>query len=374
VTGATDRANRSGGGDSLARVTARQTARNALVILAILAALYVLWLVRDVVLLAVLAVFVAVALSAPVAFVARVTPLPRAACILVVYVALVGALALVGAIVVPPLVDQVEQFARHVPTYVHRLEDSQTIRHWDRRYGLVSKLEAQAGHLPTLLSGAASELESVTVGAFERVAELIIIMAVAFLLLLDGPRLMRLVYGRLDPARESRARRLAEQGAGAIGGYVAGAFAVAALAGLVSFVAMEVLGIPFAIPLAVQMAFFALIPLVGSSIGALVIAIVAIFEGPGTAIAFVAFFVVYQQVETHVLGPFVYRRTVAMRPVLVILSVLVGTSLLGILGALLAIPAAATIQIGLQEWWRMRHPPPAVEAPSGAAAPEGISR
>jgi len=301
-----------------------------------------------------------------------VTRLPRAASILLVYVALIGVIALVGTIVVPPLVDQITDLVRKVPSYVHRLEDSQTIRDWDAQYGLLDKLETQAGKLPSILKDAAGELESITVGAIERLVELIAVLAIAFLLLLDAPRLANLVYVRIGPAREARARRLIAQASGAITGYVAGAFAVATLAGIVAFVAMTLLGIPFAIPLAVQMAFFALIPLVGSAIGAFFITLVALFEGPGTAIAFVAFFVVYQQLETHVLGPFVYRRTVAMRPVLVIVSVLVGAALLGILGALLAIPAAATIQIVLQEWWRARHPEPdplAADGPSDAAEP-----
>lgn len=353
-------------------MTASQTARNVLVTLLILAAVYVLWLIRDVVLLLVLAIFVAVALSAPTTFVQRVTRLPRAASILLVYVALIGVIALVGTIVVPPLVDQITDLVRKIPSYVHRLEDSQTIRDWDAQYGLLDKLETQAGKLPSILKDAAGELESITVGAIERLVELIAVLAIAFLLLLDAPRLTNLVYVRIGPAREARARRLISQASGAITGYVAGAFAVATLAGIVAFVAMTILGIPFAIPLAVQMAFFALIPLVGSAIGAFFITLVALFEGPGTAIAFVAFFVVYQQLETHVLGPFVYRRTVAMRPVLVIVSVLVGAALLGILGALLAIPAAATIQIVLQEWWRARHPEPdplAADGPSDAAEP-----
>jgi predicted PurR-regulated permease PerM len=344
-------------------VTATQTARNVLAAVAVVAGLYVLWVVRDVVLLAGLALFVAVALSGPVGFVERRVRLPRAAAILVVYVALLAALAAIGLVVVPPLVDQVEQLARHVPTYVRELQDSDTVRQWDEQYGIVSKLESQADRLPSLLTGAASELETVTVGAFERIAELIAILAVAFLLLLDAPRTLGWLYRRVTPAREDQARRLAAQAAQAIGGYCAGVFAVASLAGLVAFAAMELLGIPFAVPLAVQMAFFALMPLVGSAVGALVIAVVAAFEGPGTAIAWLAFFAVYQQVETHVLGPFVYRRTVAMRPVLVILSVLAGVSLLGILGALLAIPAAATIQIAVQEWWRVRHPEPLAEDP-----------
>jgi predicted PurR-regulated permease PerM len=348
-------------------VSASQTARTVLVTTAIVALLYVAYLVRDVILLGLLAVFVAAALSAPVGAVQRLTHAPRALAILLVYLMLLGLLALLGLVIVPPLVDEVEQFAHHVPAYVRDLENNATLAKWDREYGLLNHLEGQAGKLPSLLSDAADDLETVTVGVFERLVELIAILAIAFLLLLDAPRLFSFFYGSLPPEREAVARRLVTQSSSAIGGYVAGAFAVAGLAGLAAFVAMEVLGIPFAIPLAVQMAFFALIPLVGSAIGAIVIGLVAAFEGPATVLAFVAYFVVYQQLETHVLGPFVYRRTVAMRPVLVILSVFAGASLLGILGALLAIPAAATIQIVIGEWWRTTHPPPApseaVQAP-----------
>lgn len=340
-------------------MSAQQTARNVLVAVAVIAALYVLWLLRDVVLLVALALFVAVALSAPVGALQRRLRLPRAAAIAIAYALLLGFIVLVGAIVVPPLAEQVASLTRQVPRWVQEIEASDAFRRWDEQYHLVDELQQQAGKLPDLLSGAMTELETVTVGAFERAAETIAVLAIAFLLLLDAPRTTSWLYARLSPAREERARRLATQAAGAIGGYCAGVFSVAALAGVVSFLAMEVLGIPFSVPLAVQMAFFALLPLVGSAIGATVIAIVAAFEGPGAVIAWLAFFVVYQQLETHVLSPAVYRRTVDLRPVLVIVSVLAGASLLGVLGALLAIPAAATIQIAVQEWWRMRHPDPA---------------
>jgi predicted PurR-regulated permease PerM len=351
--------------------TPKQTARTVLTVALVVGLLYVLWLLRDVVLLAVLAVFVAAALSGPVALVQRLTNVPRALAILIVYLLAIGLVVVIGLIVIPPLVDEIEQFVRHVPRYIDEIKNDSVLQRWDEKYGIVAKLEGEANKLPSLLSGAASELESVTIGAAESLAKTIAVLAIAFLLLLDSPRLFELVYSRMAPDRAAQARRLTGQAAGAIGGYVAGAFAVAALAGLAAFVAMEILGIPFAVPLAVVMAFFALIPLVGSAIGAVIIAIVALFEGPGTAIAFVVYFVVYQQIETHVLGPFVYKRTVQMRPIIVILSVFAGASLLGILGALLAIPAAATIQIGLMEWWRVTHPnraqdpglPPAPPAP-----------
>src|SRR3954452_8631321 len=131
---------------------------------------------------------------------------------------------------------------------------------------------------------------------------------------------------------------------------------------------MEIVGIPFAVPLAVLVAFFDLIPLVGSLIAGLVVAVVAAIAGfPGKLIAWVIFLVVYQQVENNVIQPVVYRRTVAIHPLIVIVAVLIGGSLLGVLGALLSIPVAATVQIVVKEWWEYRRGrvvPVAADAPA----------
>lgn len=341
-------------------MTSSQFARNVLTAAAIAGMLYVAYLLRDIVLLAVLAGFVAVALSAPVTALQLRLRLPRALAILLVYVGLLGLLVVIGLLIVPPFVTEFEHLLRALPRYVRELEDSELIARWDRQYDLVDKLQQQVNHLPSLLGDALFELETVTVGVVERIVELIAVLAVAFLLLLDAPRLMDFVYRQLlPPERREQGRRIAQQSAAAIGGYVGGVFAVAALAGLVAFVVMTILGIPYAVPLATQMALFAIIPLVGSPIGAVLIAFVAAFSGIETVVIWIVFWIFYQQAETHVIGPFVYRRAVDMRPVFVILAVLAGATLLGVLGALLAIPAAATIQILLREWWKVRRGPTA---------------
>jgi predicted PurR-regulated permease PerM len=127
------------------------------------------------------------------------------------------------------------------------------------------------------------------------------------------------------------------------------------IAGTLSYIVMRILGIPFAIPLAVLVALFDLIPLVGSTIAGAIVAIVAAIVGfPGVFIAWLIFLVVYQQFENNVIQPVVYKRTVRIHPLIVIVAVLIGGSLLGILGALLAIPIAASIQIAVKEVWQMR--------------------
>jgi predicted PurR-regulated permease PerM len=349
-------------------MTVNQTARTVLTVAGIAGLIYVCWLLRDVLLLAILAVFLAVALSAPVNFLQGRLRMPRAAAILVVYLLLAGALVLIGLLILPPLIREFTAFLHAVPGYVRQLQDSGLIERWDDEYGVVAQVESQAKHLPSIVGGALSELETVTVTAIERIVELIAILAIAFLLLLDAPRLLGFIYREVAPD-EAAARRIARETSSAVGGYVAGVFAVAALAGVVSFLVMTVLGIPYAVPLAVQMAFFAILPLVGSTIGAFFIAVVAAFEGPEIVLIWVVFWILYQQTETHVLGPLVYRKAVDMSPALVILSVMAGATLLGVLGALLAIPAAATIQILIREWWRSRKP---VEPAPATAAPEPL--
>ena len=188
----------------------------------------------------------------------------------------------------------------------------------------------------------------------------------AFFILLDGPRWIDALFRRLPAEHEERARGVADEMARVVGGYVVGSVAIAAAAGLFSFAMMKLLGLPFAVPLAVLMALTALIPLIGSAIGATPIALVAGLDSfPGALIVWVLAFVIYQQIESHVLGPYVYKRTLKLHPLLAIVGVLAGASLLGILGALLAIPIAAMIQILIREYSRRRRRVPSPSPRSG---------
>jgi predicted PurR-regulated permease PerM len=197
-----------------------------------------------------------------------------------------------------------------------------------------------------------------------------------FFLLLDGRRILTFAFREIGPDRGARLERIGEDVYKAVGGYVAGNLLISVIAGVLSYFMMLILGIPFAVPLAVLVAFFDLIPLVGSTIAGAIIGVVAAIVGfPGKLIAWVIFLIVYQQVENNVIQPVVYRRTVAIHPLIVIVAVLIGGSLLGVLGALLAIPIAATLQILVKEWWQFRRarllpdnvPPPPLQPEGGAA-------
>lgn len=347
-------------------MTARAVAKAVLTTLAIVAALYVLYRLRDVAILVGLSVFAAVALAPGVALVQR-RGVPRALSILLVYVALLGGAFGLALVLVPPIVEGVETAVRDVPTWIQDVRDSETLRDYDERYHLTDHIKEQSDKLPHALDNAAGELETVTVGLFRRLFELITVLVIAFFLLLDGPRWVDAVFRRLPLEHERRARAVADEMSRVVGGYVVGSFAIAAAAGLFSFLTMKLLGLPFAVPLAVLMAFTALIPLIGSAIGAGPIALVAGLESfPTALIVWVVAFVVYQQIESHVIGPYVYKRTLRLHPLLAIVAVLAGASLLGILGALLAIPIAAMVQILIREYVQLTPPRP---EPAPAAEP-----
>ena len=332
----------------------RTVVRVILVTIAVVAGLYFLYLIRSVLGLLFIALFLAVALGPVVERVNR-RGVPRSASILIVYLGLLVSVFGLGLLVVPPIVSGVNKFVGNVPHYVDDLRNSKTFRKYDDKYHITPQLRKQAAKLPSHLSDAASGLRSVTVGVFGAIIQLVTILVLAFFLLSDGKRMFGFFVRELGPVRAERAERMAEDVYRAVGGYVAGNILISVIAGVTSYIGMKLLGLPFAVPLAVLVAFLDLIPLVGSTIAGAIVAIVAAVVGfPTKLIIWVVFLIVYQQVENNVLQPVIYRRTVAIHPLIVIVAVLMGGTLLGVLGALIAIPVAATVQIVVKELWAIR--------------------
>lgn len=189
-----------------------------------------------------------------------------------------------------------------------------------------------------------------TVGAFTAVTKLITVLALGFFFLRDGPRLANRLYRIRGPDQEERFRRLGTDMYHSVSGYVAGNIAISVTAGLVAYTSLKLLGVGFAAPLAVLVGIFDLLPLVGATIAAVIVGIVTLFYSfPTDTIIWAIVVIVYQQVENNVLSPIVYRRTVQVPGMLVLISVLIGATLDGVIGALLAIPVAAAIQIVVRD-------------------------
>jgi predicted PurR-regulated permease PerM len=183
----------------------------------------------------------------------------------------------------------------------------------------------------------------------------------------------------VPPDRAARVRRVLDRSARAVGNYVAGALAQAALAAVLAYIVLTILGVPFAAPLALVIFFLDLIPMVGATIGAIIVGVVTLFgDFPTDTIVWVIWSIVYQQAENNFLQPQIQKRAVDINPFLVIVSVLFGGTLLGVLGALMAVPVAASIQIAIREYADARGirphevpppppPPPPAEPPPAPA-------
>jgi predicted PurR-regulated permease PerM len=255
---------------------------------------------------------------------------------------LVGGIVLLGAflwLVLPDIISEVRAFIKDAP---QQLQDDPFLSSLNERFGLAKRIQDLAPRVPSTVL---SLLGDFAVFVFNALT--VLILTIFFTV--NMPKLRAALARLVHPERREDYEEIVDEATLRVGGYVIGNLIVSAIAGIVSFVAFLIIGVPFAAALAFLVALLDLIPTVGALIAAAVAVLVALLGGIGDAIATGVFFLVYQQVENYLIQPRVMRRAVSMSPALVIVAILIGGSLLGVVGALLAIPIAAVIKIMIQE-------------------------
>jgi predicted PurR-regulated permease PerM len=305
------------------------------------------------------AVFLALALDPAVGFIQRAWPgsgkMPRVLAILLVYLAALAALVFLILQVFPPIVHDIEGLAHKLPRYVHDFENwannNQHFQDLNAKYHITAKLSQEASTLPSHLSSGASTLGSFTVSILEHLLAAITIIALTFFLLLDGRGMVERGTGRLSEPQRGRARRIANRVAEVVKAYVSVNLLLAIAAGFLTWGYLQAEGFHLAVPLAVLVAFLDLIPLLGLTIGGFaVFAVLMIDGGPGDAIVWLILFLIYQQAQDRVIQPLLYKGgALKVNPAVAIVAVIVGAELAGILGALLAIPTAASLGVVIDE-------------------------
>jgi predicted PurR-regulated permease PerM len=338
----------------LAAPSLRGVVRTILMVTACGITLYLVWRVRAVVRLVGISLFFALALVPMVDAIAGKIRAPRSAIILAVYLALIAGVALVGYVVVPSLVKEVHQLSHDAPRYAGELRHNATFRHYDNRYHISTKLVQDARRLPQLLGHLVGPLKDVTVQAFSLIAQMTTVLAITFLLVLHGRQYVNMGLS-LTGRRGAHYRQLMIDIKKAVADYTLGNIVISVLATLATWIVLSILGVPYALSLGFVVGFFDLIPLVGATLGAIFVALATLTVSfPTATIVWVVFIIVWQRFEDYVVQPLVYGKALQVNPIVTIVSVLAGASLLGILGALLAIPTAAAIQIVLRDWWAHR--------------------
>lgn len=316
--------------------------------------LYLAWRIRGVLTLIGISLFLALALLPIVDALDSRLPVPRSLLILFVYVMLTISVAVIGYVVVPSLVKEIEQIAHRAPRYAADLRNNSLFRHYDNRYHISRALIRDARRLPQLLGHLVGPLQDVTVQAFSFIGQLVTVLAITFLLVLHGRQYVNMGLS-LTGDRSERYRSMISDINEAVAQYVLGNITISILATVATWIVLSLLGVGYALALGFVVGFFDLIPLIGATLGAIVVAFATVgVDFPTATIVWVAFIVVWQRFEDYVVQPFVYGKALRVNAIVTIVSVLAGASLLGILGALLAIPTAAAAQIALRYWWDAR--------------------
>ena len=323
------------------------------------------------------AIFLALVLAPAVSLVQRISVRdrrpPRWLAIVAVFAGLFVAGGFLILHVVPPMVGEVEQVGSTGPRYVSDLEqwanDSEAFRELNEKYDLTAELNKQTAELPARLGDAANELKVVTVEVLRNAFAMITVLVLSFFLLLEGRGILSRMLAALGPQRASRGERIAARVYGVVRGYVTVNLQLAVAAGLFTWLVLELIGVELAVPLAIVVGFLDLVPLIGLTIGGLVVAVaVALHSFPDALLVWAVAFLIYQQIQDRVVQPMLYGRAVQISPLIAIVALLAGAQLLGILGALIAIPVAAAIGVVYSELRPATVESPAAPPPEPATA------
>ncbi len=267
---------------------------------------------------------------------------------LLVFVALA---ALITAFAVP-LAREGTKFAGKLPDLIDEARTGRgPIGHLLERTNAVQYVQDNQDKIKSFATGLTTPAAGVLAGVATGVAGTVTVFVLAYLMVLEGPKIVEGSLNVFAPTTAERIRRVGGDCAKSVTGYISGNLLISVICGLLTYVVLLVSGVPFAGLIALFVGIADLIPLVGATLGGAVAVLAGFVHSVPAGIAVLVFFVLYQQLENHLLQPLVFARTVKLNPLTVIIAILIGVELLGILGALLAIPVVSMIQVILRDVW-----------------------
>jgi predicted PurR-regulated permease PerM len=294
-----------------------------------------------------LALFLAVGLEPAVSWLLR-SRMPRAMAVSVVAVAIIGGIGGFLALAIPPMVAQIEAFSRQLPAYVAQIHDHSTaLGRLDARFHIEQRVTAavsgdSSSRLASGLLGAGRMVLSATAATFT-------VLILTVYLLIDLPRIRRLTYRLTPGARRPRVILIGDEISAKVGRYVMGNLLTSLIAGVGTFIWLFAFGVPYPVVLGIMVAILDLIPIVGSTIAGIIVSLIALTVSLPIAIATAVFYIAYRLLEDYLIVPRVMGHAVDIPATATVVAVLIGGTAFGLLGALLAIPAAAAIDILLRE-------------------------
>ncbi|HEX2294145.1 MAG TPA: AI-2E family transporter [Actinomycetota bacterium] len=327
------------------RLSAGAVFRNVFVVASALLLIYCVYLLRSLLMLVFIALFLAVGMD-PAIRRLQGWGMKRGQAVATILLGIVGFLAAFFAAVVPPLVEQVTEFATNLPEYVRDLaENNERVREYVSEQNIAERLQDATRDIPAQIGSSFGTVLGVAGSVLASIFNTITVLVLTIYFSLSFSRIREGSLRLIPQSKRERVQSILDPILTKIGGYIAGNVVISIVAGVVSFAFLAIAGVPFPVALALWVAIADLIPLVGATLGAVPAVIVAFFDSLPTGIATLAFFAVYQQLENYVVAPRVMTKAVDLSPAAVLVSALAGAGLLGVPGVLMAIPAAAAIKL-----------------------------
>jgi predicted PurR-regulated permease PerM len=351
--------------ERLVRFRARTILAILGIVLAVAMVLQVIWLARQVITWILVALFLALALNPAVNWLQERGIQRRGLAAATAYLATFAAIAGIGALFVPTVVDEANSFARELPNYVEDLSEGRgPLGRLEREYNIVDRVREQVSERGASgLLGLSGTAVSLTRSILTAIVAVVTIAFLTFFMLLEGPGWVQRFYDLIPERSRPRVERITNDVYRTIGGYVTGNLLISLIAGVASTIVLLIMDVPYAVALGLVVAILDLVPLAGATLAAIIVSTVAFLDSLPAGIVVLVFFIVYQQIENHLIQPVVYSRTVQLSPLAILIAVLIGAKLAGILGALAAIPVAGTIQVLLLAWLEIRRDREAEPAP-----------
>ncbi|MDX3005874.1 AI-2E family transporter [Kribbella solani] len=305
---------------------------------------------RSVLILLLVSIFIAVGLNPLVEWFMR-RGLKRGLSVGVVFLLMILAVVGVGFAIVPVVTDQIDSLIKNAPGYLDLLEKSKTLTNLNDKYHFIQKAQEYIQD-PALAQRAFGGILGVGKVVANALFNTFTIMILTLYFLASLPSVKRAAYSLVPKTRRRRVAILGDEVLGRVGGYVSGQFMVALCAGTSMFIFLEIVGIrDYAVALAIVVMFCGFIPMVGGLIGVVAVSLIGFTGGLWTGVACLIYGVIYQQIENYIIAPRIMRRAVDIPGAVTVIAALLGGALLGVVGALLAIPSAAAILLIIREVW-----------------------
>lgn len=309
-------------------------------IILIILGLFFVYLIRDILMIVLVAIIIAAAINSPVSWLQR-KKVPRLLGVIFVFLLIFLLLALIISLILPPLAGQIKQLARHFPEFMEKVGLS--FQQWWGKYKIDGNLQVFLDRISDRLSQATSSVFATIISLFGGLFSAIIVLVISFYLAVQERGVKKFLIYLAPSEHQSYFSDLIERIQAKIGGWLRGQLLLMLIVGSLTFIGLSLLGVKYALILALVAGLLEIVPYIGPIFAAIPAVILAFFQAPLLALLVIILYVVIQELENYVIVPQVMRKAVGLNPIVIIVVMLIGVKLAGILGIILSVPLAAAL-------------------------------